>query len=178
MKKRILMITAPLALGVMVTAGVLAGGGGVFAPWAHMTQKGAAMMKMAGQDASNSALPTAEEVGVPCYPGAVVISYPHMEINGKPSPMEALNLGAPDTPDKVLAFYKAELAKIPGWEWDAQFKFFHKGGSAMDAIAEKVPGLTIQELNPESFDLKMVDPAVARTLKTRIQVMFKAPRPK
>lgn len=160
------------AIAAVLLAGAVAvmAGGKAFAPWGRLSAQGLKMLHLSGQ-ANPTPVPPADDVGVPCYPGAVVVSI--LKPQGDAMPMETINLVSSDPPEKVLAFYKAKLLSMPGWKWSASFKFFYKGDKETDAFAMKIPGLTVQEETGESFDLQAMADSVAKSAKTRIQVIFK-----
>ncbi len=160
---------AVAAMVMLVGAAAIMAGGKAFAQWGKLSAEGLASLRLAGKSAP-APVPPADEVGVPCYPGAVVVSI--LEAQGG-MPMETINLVSSDPPAKVVAFYKAKLLAMPGWKWSSKFKFFYKGDNEMDAFQMKIPGLTVQEESGESFDLKLMAPSVVKSAKTRIQVIFK-----
>lgn len=70
-------------------------------------------------------VPAKEEVGIPAYPGAVIVALKGkswMEANGeKMDTLPAITLATMDEPAKVTAFYKEKLAN---WKYKNQMNMF------------------------------------------------------
>jgi hypothetical protein len=73
----------------------------------------------------NWAVPSKEEVGIPAYPGAVIVALAGkswMEANGeKMDTLPAITLATMDEPAQVTAFYKEKLAD---WKYKNQMNMF------------------------------------------------------
>lgn len=70
-------------------------------------------------------VPSKEEVGIPAYPGSVIVALKNkswMEANGvRMDTLPAITLATEDDPAKVTAFYKEKLA---GWKYKNQMNMF------------------------------------------------------
>ncbi len=73
----------------------------------------------------NWVVPSKEEVGIPAYPGSVIVALKEkgwMEANGeKMDTLPAITLATKDEPAKVTAFYKEQLS---GWKYKNQMNMF------------------------------------------------------
>lgn len=73
----------------------------------------------------NWVVPSKEEVGIPAYPGSVIVALKDkswMEANGeKMDTLPAITLATKDEPAKVTAFYKKKLAD---WKYKNQMNMF------------------------------------------------------
>lgn len=70
-------------------------------------------------------VPSKEEVGIPAYPGSVIVALKDkswMEANGeRMETLPAITLATKDEPEKVTAFYKEKLAD---WKYKNQMDMF------------------------------------------------------
>jgi hypothetical protein len=98
-------------------------------------------------------VPSKEEVGIPAYPGSVIVALKDkswMEVNGeKMDTLPAITLATKDEPAKVTAFYKE---KISDWKHKNQMNMFDIFWTGKDEFnnmdineAATIPNLIIME---------------------------------
>lgn len=118
-------------------------------------------------------VPSAGEVGVPGYPGAVILSVSSME-DGSGGKIPFINLASEDPQDKVEAWFKERLREMPGWKYHETYEFFYTGEDAMKAMSMQSPYLNVTELDHEAMDMIYVEESVKKNLKTRIQIVYRS----
>lgn len=137
-----------------------------YAPWAKLKAGAPEVMR-------KGSIPSSDEVGIPCYPGAVMLSV-HNPAEGAENAMAPyMNLASEDPPEKVEAWYKVRLSEMPGWNYHDTYGFFYKGDDAMKAMSMQLPYLNVMELGQVATDVIYVDDAVKKNLKTRIQIVYR-----
>ena len=138
-----------------------------FAPWLKWASNAPAQVK-------NQHTPTKEEVGVPAYPKPYISLT--IKMTWDKNIVRGLNLVTNDPMDKVLAFYKEKLLKMPDWKWDDTFKTFYQGKSVMETMKKGYGTLALQEITDFKTELDLIyaDKAAVSKLKTRTQVSYKA----
>lgn len=138
-----------------------------YAPLAKLNAKGIKMMKLSGeteQDRMRS-VPSAKEVDVPTYPGAVIVSVVKDE-SGQLLP--GINLASTDPPEKVREWYKKRLH---GWRWSDKSRLFHQfDGEPNGMQLMTTPIINILAMEARSLDMTFLDVPGA---KTRIQITYK-----
>lgn len=98
-------------------------------------------------------VPSKEEVGIPAYPGSVIVALKDkswMEANGeKMDTLPAITLATKDEPAKVTAFYKENLAD---WKYKNQMNMFDIFWTGKDEFnnmditeAAIIPNLVVME---------------------------------
>ena len=141
-----------------------------YAPWAKLDSN-------APKDISSRKypVPTKDEVGIPAYPGAVIssVSAPSTDTTKyKQEVLPFVILVSTDNPNNVVAFYKRNLTKNKGWNYNEEFRTFVKGKTGT-ALTGFVPTVSIRDEDGENFDLVYVDQGLKNRLKTRIEITYK-----
>lgn len=138
-----------------------------FAPMAKLNGKGLKMQKLSGETEADrlQKVPSIEEVGVPPYPGAVIIS---IIIDESGQMMPGLNLVSTDPPEKVRAWYKENLQ---GWRWSEMLELFYQGEGELKNLAQVMttPTINALPLSSEAIDMRFSDVPGAQT---RIQITY------
>lgn len=101
----------------------------------------------------NWVVPTQEEVGIPAYPGSVIVALKGkswMEVNGeKTDTLPAITLATKDEPAKVMSFYKEKLADWKHKNQMGMFDIFWTGIEEFNNMdmteASTIPNLVIME---------------------------------
>ena len=135
-----------------------------FAPWVQLTAEGNAAL---GQQK----IPTKAEVGIPAYPNAYIVSIASMEDKKSGKTIPVLHLVSQDSVEAIVTFYKTELLKIQGWQWDEIFEAFYLGDSYEGALSQLNPYMEITQISPDSERLKYVAPSYKGTIKSWIQIV-------
>lgn len=135
-----------------------------FAPWAKMSPDAPA--------AFQQKTPTKSQVGIPAYPNAYIISIVSMEDKKSGKTIHIMHLVSTASPETIKAFYQKKLPEMKGWKFDAVFEAFHTGEDYTTAVSQFQPYMEIPEVSLNANDLKLVDPSLKQTLKTRIQIAY------
>lgn len=138
-----------------------------FAPMAKMNDQGLKMQKLSGETEAErlQKVPSMEEVGVPPYPGAVIIS---IIIDESGQMMPGLNLASTDPPEKVRAWYKE---KLQGWRWSEMLELFYQGEGELKNLAQVMttPTINVLPMSSEAIDMRFSDVPGAQA---RIQITY------
>lgn len=135
-----------------------------YAPWVKL--------KVEASNLWQNEIPATDQVGVPAYPGAVVLSVSSMQ-DGSGGSIPFMNLASEDPPEKVENWYKERLSEMPGWKYHDTYEFFYQGEDAMKAMSMQSPYLNVMELSQDAIDMVYVDESVKKKLKTRIQIIYR-----
>ena len=142
-----------------------------FAPWAKLSSDAPKNIT-----ARTYPVPTKEEVGITPFPGAVISSVSAPRVDTIKYTQEVLPfviLVSTASPSEVISFYKGKLSPAKGWTYSAEYKTFVKG-DLQSALTGFVPSVAIRDESGENFDLVYVDARFKSSLKTRIQINYKA----
>jgi hypothetical protein len=135
-----------------------------FAPWVPLTAEGKAAIGQ--QEIPGKAL-----VGIPAYPKASIVSLAFLEDKNGNKTIPVIHLVSPDSVETIVNFYKTELLKIQGWQWDEIFEAFYLGESYEEALGQHNPYMEITPVSLDSVRLKYVEPSYKGTLKSWIQIV-------
>ena len=119
----------------------------------------------------DEAVPSSDEVGIPAYPDAVILSVSSLQ-DGSGGKIPFLNLASEDPPEKVVAWYKERLTEMPGWSYDETYKVFYQGDDVLKALSMRSPYLNVMELAHDAMDMVYVRESVKKSLKSRIQIVY------
>ena len=119
-------------------------------------------------------IPSKETVGLPAFPGAVIVAYKgasEMTANGvKYDTLPSLALSTMDEPTKVAAFYKE---KLKDWKYErtfGMFDVFWTGREEFNSLDIRegmtTPNITIMESTPQTNEFMP-------EAKTKITIVFK-----
>ncbi len=137
-----------------------------FAPMAKLNGQGLKMQKLSGETEAErlQKVPSMEEVGVPPYPGAVIISI-IIDESGRMLP--GLNLASTDPPETVRAWY---TEKLQGWRWSEMLGLFHQNEGELN-VAQLMTTPTVNVMTEEGKAIDMLFSDVPG-VKTRIQITY------
>lgn len=136
-----------------------------YAPWVKL--------KVEASNLWQDEIPATDQVGVPAYPGMVVLSVYSPPEGAENAMAPYINLASEDPPEQVEAWYKERLLKMPGWKYHDTYEFFYQGEDVMKAMSMQSPYLNVMELSQEAIDMVYVDESVKTKLKTRIQIIYR-----
>lgn len=165
-------MAAAAALGAAVTL-VAAGG---FARWAPLTKDGKQMVAAEGAKAPVNHVPSAAAVGVPAYPGALIVQTnpAHFDKQGKPGMYPTVTLVSNDSPSAVQKFYAARLNKT--WHYHSDMHTFVKGKFSMRGMFTE-PHVAVTSLNKSGLAMVTAFFKVPHA-KTKIEIAYPPPAKK
>lgn len=172
MNSRKKWMAAAAALGASLTL-VAAGG---FAKWAPLTKDGKQMVAAEGAKAPVNHVPSAAAVGVPAYPGALIVQTnpAHFDPQGKPGMYPTVTLVSNDPPASVQKFYAAGLGKA--WHYRSDMHTFVKGKFSMRTLFTQ-PHVAITSLDKTSLAMVTAFFKVPHA-KTKIEIAYPPPAKK
>jgi hypothetical protein len=140
--------------------------GDAYAPWARM--KGEAFHSVHPDDA-----PKASRIDIPPYPGSHIVRSGRIGDGG--GALDFVTLICEDSYEAVIGFYKKRLIEERGWTYEDQYHVFQPGKDN-EFILLNTPFVSVMDINPESSEMKDVDPEFLSHFRTRIQVSYRPSR--
>ncbi|MBN1448717.1 MAG: hypothetical protein JXA28_12365 [Bacteroidetes bacterium] len=137
---------------------------GAFAPWAPVTEAASYLIK-------EKFTPRAEEVGLPAYPGAVIIHSGRIGSAQVQPHRLNVTLATPDDQAAVVAFYRERLTTSDGWEYLDKAHVFQKG-TGMDYMEKSVPTVSLTSIETDGSESMYLPDGYLNDFRTKILIQY------